>query len=329
MIHRILITFSLIFLSLSFSLQAQPPSKSQIMIFPFDQEMNSENHPWVSEALADLLSQASEQAGYRTISRSDRLDAYNMLGLSPWRRPTLAMQLKMAEYLQATHMLYGRYQINGKALSGEVHLLDLQQLRLLKRYSLSATLSNLPRMKEVLCQKLQAEKLGGQASSCKSSASLKKSIPGRTYELFIKSLMEDSSEQKEEYINQALQISPRFHRAILSLGQLHFDNLNLNQAEEILKKIENERSQYGAEACMMLGEIYLEKKNYELAVAVLKKAISYGGTGKSHLLLAKAFFHLGELAKATMETELSLKLDPSDIDAREFRKMLLKNKKID
>jgi uncharacterized protein HemY len=80
---------------------------------------------------------------------------------------------------------------------------------------------------------------------------------------------------------------------------------------------------------MMLGEIYLEKKNYELAVAVLKKAISYGGTGKSHLLLAKAFFHLGELGKASMETDLSLKLDPSDIDAREFRKMLLKTKKIE
>ena len=59
---------------------------------------------------------------------------------------------------------------------------------------------------------------------------------------------------------------------------------------------------------------------------MIKKAISYGGSGKSHLLLAKAHFHLVEFEMAFKESELSLLLDPSDIEAKEFRKILLQKK---
>lgn len=319
------IILSFLFLITLFS-HANPQIEGQIVIFPFDQEENSDNYPWLSEALADLLSQAGDDAGYHMISRSDRLDAYNILGLSPWRRPTLAMQLKMAEYLQSTHMMYGWYQVNRNVLKAEVHLLDLQQLRLLKKYSLSTDVSHLPDMKQKLCKKIFGESLSGQALPCSSSGSKDEIISGQAYELFIKSLMEDSNEKKEQSLKQALQISPNFSRAIVSLGRLYFDNLELDHAEQILKSIENERSKYGAEACMMIGEIYLERKDYQKAVRMIKKAISYGGSGKSHLLLAKAHFHLGEFEMAFKESELSLLLDPSDIEAKEFRKILLQKK---
>ncbi len=308
------------------SSQALPTIESQILVFPFDQRKDGDKHPWVSEALADMLSQAGELAGYDMISRSDRLEAYSILGLSPWRRPTLAMQLKMAEYLQATHMMYGWYQIDGGKLQAEVHLLDLQQLRLLKKFSLSSDLSHFPEMKEKLCKKLFGESFTGKILPCRASEIKKEITSGRAYEMFIRSLMDDSHESKEQYLKQALQISPDFSRATIALGKLYFDNLRLDQAEQILSATENERSEYGAEACMIIGEIYLEKKDYEKAVRVIKKAISYGGSGKSHLLLAKAYFHLGELEKAIQESELSLKLDPSDIDAKEFLKTILQKK---
>jgi tetratricopeptide (TPR) repeat protein len=314
---------------ISVSSQALPQIESQILVFPFNQERDSDKHPWVSEALADLLSQAGELAAYHMISRSDRLDAFSILGLSPWRRPTLAMQLKMAEYLQATHMMYGWYQIDGEMLTAEVHLLDLQQLRLLKKYSLSTGLSHLPDIKQKLCTKIFGESFSGKALPCRASEFENEIISGQAYELFIKSLMDDSHEQKEQHLKQALKISPNFSRATVALGQLYFDNLKLDQTERILRAIENERSKYGAEACMIIGEISLEKKDYHKAVRVIKKAISYGGSGKSHLLLAKAYFHLGEFEKAFKESELSLRLDPSDIDAKEFRKILLQKKGTD
>ncbi len=326
MICRIIIIFSIFLPLILVSPQAGSRVQSQIVIFPFDQMVDSQNFPWVSEALADLLSQAGDIAGKHIISRNDRLDAYNTLGFSPWRRPTLAMQIKMAEYLQATHIIYGTYQTDGKTLSTEVSLLDLQQLILLKRFLISSPLSKLPDMKKELCKRL-FDDVSKDVSSCDPMVNGEEEISGQAYEWFIKAIMEDSYERREEYLQQVLQISPHFHRAIVILGRLYFDNLQLDSAEQLLRGIENERSKIGAEACMILGEIYLEKKDYSSAVRVLKKGVSYGGSGKSHFLLAKAYVHLGDFENAIMESDLSLKLDPTDIDAREFRKSLRKKEK--
>lgn len=326
MFKAIVTLFSLLVLT-PFSLLANQPVKNQIVVFPFDQKTISENFPWVSEALTDLISQAGTQAGYQMISRSDRLDVYNILGLSPWRRPTLAMQIEMAEYLQATHVIYGTYQTDGKTLSTNISFLDLQKLSLLKSISISIALSDLPDMKQKLCTKLFNDDHKDTASTCPPSEHGEGKISGKVYERFIKAMMEDSYERREEYLKQVLRLSPDFHRATITLGQLYFDNLEFDRAEELLKNIENKRSTLGAEACMILGEIYLEKKDYPSAINVLKKAISYGGSGKSHYLLAKAYAHLGDFKKAIKESDLSLKLDSSYIDAREFRKWLRKKEK--
>jgi tetratricopeptide (TPR) repeat protein len=131
---------------------------------------------------------------------------------------------------------------------------------------------------------------------------------------------------KEELYGRALKLSPGFTRALYEIAHLYFSTSQFDAAEESLGLITDKRSKVGASACMLLGEIYLENGRFVQAIDVLKKAVSYGGTGKAHYLLSKAYYMAGDTGSASKELDISLKLDPSDIDARSFKKNLEQKK---
>ncbi|MEW5806311.1 MAG: tetratricopeptide repeat protein [Acidobacteriota bacterium] len=295
--------------------------KPSFFVNHFENRSSERGYYWIGEAIADLISLVIETNGEDVIARKDRLDVYNTFGFSPISSPTLATQIRMAEHLQATHLIYGSFDSVEGSLTVQITILDIQKASLLKKFSVSATVREILSLKKEICKNLF---LNGQSMDCSTlfRGSEEDAVPLPAYEAFIKATIEDSFARKEELYGKAIALFPDFSRAAYELGLLYFNNSQFKEAEKILWKLQERKFPTAADACLILGEIFLDRGRNSDATEVLKKAVSYGGTGKAHFLLAKAYYMSGDLENARRELEISIKLDPTDIDARSLKKTL-------
>ena len=305
---------------------AEPLEESIYLILPFENKSTTRSSYWIGEALADLISQTAEMQGVKVVQRRERIDTYATFGFSPLASPTLASQLKIAEQLQATHLIYGSFSSNDNLLHIQCALIDLQKLSIVNRCNLVTGINDLLAVKKIFCEKLFSGRKTLTFCTDALQMDYGDTITIQGYEAFIKASLEDSFAMKEELYGKALKLSPGFTRTLYEIALLYFSTSQFDAAEESLGLITDKRSKVGASACMLLGEIYLENGRFVQAIDVLKKAVSYGGTGKAHYLLSKAYYMAGDTGSASKELDISLKLDPSDIDARSFKKNLEQKK---
>lgn len=304
----------------------ESPGSPLYCVFPFENRGQSQEDSWIGEALSDLIALVVESQGEKVSARSERVDAFNSFGFTALSSPTLASQLKIAEHLRGTHLIRGSFYFNGTFLSTECSLIDLRKLVLADRFVITVEINKLLSSNKEICERL----FSGDASLllCKSypDAVFGEMITVEAYEAFIKAFLADSFAIKEELFLKAISLSPGFERGILELGTLYFNTAHFESAEETLKILIDSKSKRGADACLILGELFIDKGRYDEAIELLKKAISYGGSGKAHFFLSKAYHMNGDAENALQEIEIAVRLDPTDIDARVFKRSLESNK---
>ncbi len=316
----------LLFTVLHVETQGNPTASALYCVLPFENRGKIQEDFWIGEALSDLIAQVLESQGKKVSPRNERVDAFNSFGFTAFSSPTFASQLKMAEHLRATHLIRGAFHRNTTFLSAECSLIDLRRLAITKKFVISIEINDLLSAKNEICERLFSTEANPYPCNSSVDSGFGDTITSEAYEAFIKAFLEDSFASKEELFLKAISLSPGFERGILELGTLYFNTAHFDSAEETLTILVDSRSRIGAAACLTLGEIFIDKGRYAEAIELLKKAVSYGGTGKAHFFLSKAYYMNGDAKNAIQEIDISVKLDPSDIDARAFKRSLESSK---
>src|ERR1017187_4269499 len=99
-----------------------------VLALPFFNHAASANLDWIGESIAETLRDAMTPEGVLALDRADRLEAYRRLSLRSGAELTHASILKIGESLDASLVVYGRYELPSKGtLRITARVLDLRQ----------------------------------------------------------------------------------------------------------------------------------------------------------------------------------------------------------
>jgi len=117
-------------------------------------------------------------------------------------------------------------------------------------------------------------------------------------------------EKVEAQLKKAIELKPDYHEALNYLGYFYADrNKNLDQAEKLIRKALELDPNSGAYVDS-LGWVYFRKARYKDALKELEKASALIEDPVVYDHLGDAYLKLNDPAKAKLNWEKSLKLDP-------------------
>src|SRR5262247_281739 len=100
-----------------------------IVVLPFFNVGKQPNLDWIGESIAESVRDALASEGVLVLDRAERLEAYRRLSLRPGAELTHASIFKIGESLDATHVVYGSFELPPGSLRITARILDLKHTR--------------------------------------------------------------------------------------------------------------------------------------------------------------------------------------------------------
>ena len=309
MVKRFLVLAVLVIAGVS-AAAAQVKFTDRVLVLPFENTSGKPEFNWVGESFALSLSELLHVPGLNVISNGERKMMQQRLRIPLTSLPSLATSLKLARESGATLLVTGRYTIvpaqgdtaatinvtakivrvnEGRFLAEEI------DGRLIQRdIILNDALGNLQTMQgQIAYQILYQRDKSSLAYSQNDMVVAASKIPARAFEAYIKGLLTQAPEQRENYYKNAIRIfnettpDSTFVEAGLELGHLYLGQQKFSDAIDSFERVVSanracrERGKNDnrivmcndesfAEASFYIGLINWRQQNYEQALAVLR-----------------------------------------------------------
>lgn len=248
------------------------------VVLPFFNVSNNTNLGWIGESLAESIREALASEGLVALDREDRVEAYRRLSIRPYAVLTRASVIKIADTLDAEHVIYGQFDLKpdlkpvagGQApgskasLQISAHMLDLKRLRQGPEFAETGSLEDLAVVQRHLAwQTLQFVK-GKAAPSEADFTSHHPAIRVDALENYIRGLVASNAEEKHRLFTQAVRLDPAFSQPCFQLGKLHFGKKEYKLAAEWLQKV-SPADVHFREANFLLGLCLYHTGEFSLA----------------------------------------------------------------
>lgn len=293
----------------SLTLVAQVKFTDRVMVLPFENTSGKPEFNWVGESVALSLSELLKVPGLNVVSNGERKVVQQRLRIPLTSLPSLATSLKLARESGATLLISGKYNIvpaqgdtaatinitakivrvnEGRFLSEEI------DGRLIQRdIILNDALGNLQTMQGQIAYQILYQRDKALPFSQNQLIESATKVPSRAFEAYIKGLLTQAPEQRENYFKNALRLfnettpDSTFVEAALELGHLSLSQQKYNEAVDAFERVINanracrERAKSDnkiafcndesyAEASFYIGVIQWRQQNYEQALSVLR-----------------------------------------------------------
>src|ERR1700730_9183465 len=86
------------------------------VVLPFFNVSKNTNLDWIGESLSESIHEALAFQGLVTLDREERVEVYHRLSIRPYTMLTRASVMKIAETLDAEHVIYGQFDLKPAAL---------------------------------------------------------------------------------------------------------------------------------------------------------------------------------------------------------------------
>lgn len=296
-------------LLLTSSAFSQVKFTDRVMVLPFENTSNKPEFNWVGESFALSLSELLRVPGLNVVSNGERKAVQQRLRIPLTSLPSLATALKLSRESGATLLVTGKYTIipsqgdlaatvnitskiirvnEGRFLSEEI------DGRLIQRdIILNDALGNLQTMQGQIAYQILYQRDKALPFSQNQLIESATKVPARAFEAYIKGLLTQAAEQRENFFKNAIRIfnettpDSTFVEAALELGHLSLSQQKHNDAVDAFERVINvnrscrERAKSDnkiafcndesyAEASFYIGLIQWKQKNYEQALSVLR-----------------------------------------------------------
>ncbi|MFZ0633576.1 MAG: tetratricopeptide repeat protein [Acidobacteriaceae bacterium] len=354
----------LVFAAAMASARAQEPAEAKpeepaevhgrlLLVLPFENKSGVASLDWVGEAFPEVLNRRLNSAGFLTISRGDRLYAFDHLGLPLTLEPSRATAIRIAQTLDADYVVFGHYTLTNNAIQATAEVLDVGGLRLDDPLNANGDLADLLPMINGLAWQVtrQIDPTYGVEESTFEAAD--RDVPAEAFENYIQGLTEDNSDKQIAHLKEAVRLDESFQPARLALGRAYFADQDYDQAATTLGELPKDNTN-ALEADFYRGLALFYTGNYreaedafafvsmrlplpevvnnqgvaatrrgEDAVALFQQAITADPKDPDyHFNLAVALQHRGNRAEALKEIQETLQLRPGDTEAQGLEQQL-------
>jgi tetratricopeptide (TPR) repeat protein len=324
-----------------------------LLVLPFENRSGVAGLDWLGEGFPDILNRRLNSAGFLTISRGDRLYAFDHLGLPLNLQPSRATAIRIAQTLDADYVVFGSYALGNNTVTARAEILDVTALRLGAPIEQQGATDRLLEMLNSLAFQVTRQLDPTYGVEERTFLAADKNLSQTAYQDYVQGLVTDAAEQKIHLLKEAVRLDPGFAPAWLALGRAYFSNQDYEQAAVTLGHLPtDDPNALEADFYRGLAEFYIG--NYmkaedafafvstrlPLPEVVNNQAVAASRRGKDagalfqqavtadprdadyHFNLAVALEHRKDTAGALREIQEALKLRPSDQEAKAFEAQL-------
>ncbi len=332
---------------------AASPGNRVILVLPFENRSGNPSLSWIGDSFPDTLDRRLSSAGFLTISRDDRVYAFDHLGLPEGFRPSRATSIQIARQLDADYVIVGSFTVVGSALTAQARVLSIDDLRLSGTLQDGADLAHLLDAENAIAWRVARSIQPGFSVAESTFLGAPGSVPLPAFENYIRGDNASTPAERLERLKAAVAYAPVYPAALLSLGKQQYAGRDFASAAATLGKIPptsplaleggfylglarfNSANYAGAETAfafvgqhlplpeVLNNQAVAQSRQGKDAVALFQRASSADPTDADyHYNLAISLFRQGNTAAALPEVQTASKLKPNDNEARQLEAQL-------
>jgi tetratricopeptide (TPR) repeat protein len=238
-------------------------------------EAKSSNLDWIGESVAETIHEAVATGGLLVLSRENRAEVYHRLSLRAGVVLTKASVLKIAETLDAGHVIFGEFRVTTTGdqpapslkshLRLVVHIIDLKKLKEAPELASEGPLENLSQMETTLSWLILKELTPDSAPSEDAFVHDRAPVRIDAMENYVRGLMASNDDQKMKLFTQAAKLDDHFSQPNYQLGRLYFDRKDYKSAAGWLAKVTKADSHF-LEAAFLRGICKYYQNDFDGAI---------------------------------------------------------------
>jgi tetratricopeptide (TPR) repeat protein len=232
--------------------EARPADEAHgrlVLALPFENRTGVATLDWMGEAFPDVLNRRLNAAGFLTISRGDRLYAFDHLGLPLNLEPTRATAIRIAQTLDADYVIFGHYTMppapagaqgtnpGSGPITMDTEILDVTGLRMGASISESGDASQLLETINKLAWDLTRQLDPKYAVEEQTFIAADKDLPALAFEDYIQGIVDSNPKESIDRLKEAVKLAPDFTSAWLALGRAYFSNQDYDEAATTLGQV--------------------------------------------------------------------------------------------
>ncbi|MBM3760567.1 MAG: tetratricopeptide repeat protein [Acidobacteria bacterium] len=254
---------ALVFLTAAFSFSALAETW---LVIPFANQTSKPTLDWIGESIAESISESLVRRNFILIDREQRKEAETRLALranTPWTRGTM---LKIAEVLDADHLVFGIYDLAASSettslgtLKLNAEVINVRDLNREGKFEDRSSLEDLASLQSRLANRIAKTQPAGNAG-----------VRLDALENYVRGLLASTPEAQERFFQQSLKLEPRYSQASFQYGRLLLNRGNNPSAALQLDKVQPEDPHY-LEANFLLGLARFRLKEFKGAEAAFAR----------------------------------------------------------
>jgi len=320
-----------------------------VLVLPFENHTGQASLDWIGQAFPEIFNRRFASAGFLPISRTDRIYAFDHLGLPENFQPSRASAIRLAQTLDADYVVFGFYTTTGTTLNTTAQVLDVTGLKLDAPLNNQADLTHLLDTLNGMAWQVTRQLEPTYAVAEQTFIAADSDLRLDAFENYVRGLTEGSIDERIRHLREAVRLSPHFYPAWLALGKAYFANQNFEQAASTLGHLRKddpnalEADFYRGLSFFYTGK-YLEAEDafafdttrLPLPEVVNNQGVAAARRGKDgaalfqeaitadpndadyHFNLAIALRRRGDIPGAIREIDQAVKLRPQDTEAVGF-----------
>ncbi|MBZ5704711.1 MAG: tetratricopeptide repeat protein [Acidobacteriia bacterium] len=310
------LTAPLVFLALSLAAFAQDPvpNGQTLVVIPFENQSKAPGLEWIGESFPELLQERLTSSSMYVLTRTDRIRAYERLGIPSDVHPSRATIYRMAEQMDVDYVLLGSYGFDGRTFSSAARILDMRQDRLWPEVREAGPLVELIDIQTALAWDVLHQLHPEWATTRQAYVASAPAVRLDAFENYVRGILAATEVERIRRFSEAALLNPAYPEALLQLGKVYYRERQYDQAVASLARVAQDAPE-AREANFYLGLAAYYQGSYERAETAF-------GFVAARLPLAEVYNNLGVATSrrgkkgAAEFFQRAVDADPSDADYR-------------
>jgi tetratricopeptide (TPR) repeat protein len=223
-----------------------PSFAETFLIIPFFNLSKDANLNWIGESLSEAIREALAGQGAMVIDRDNRREGYRRLSMKPNTLLTKASVVVLGEAVDADQVIYGSYELlpssdspakSRGSLRITAQILDRKKMTRGPEYMEVGALEDLARLQTHLAWQTLEFSTPKTAPSEQEFRNSQPAIRLDAIENYVRGLLANSSDQKMNFLLQAVRLDPKYSQANYQLGRLLYEKKSTRAAADTLQKV--------------------------------------------------------------------------------------------
>ncbi len=247
-----------------------PALADTYLILPFFNHSGNRGLDWISESIADNIRETLNTEGLLSVDREKRAEAYSRLGVRPYALLTKGTVVRIAETVDAHHVVYGRFEVERNdrtppssrgTLRITAQVLDLEKIQRGPEFLSMGPLEDLATLQNNMAWQTLNFLAPGRAPSEEEYRQRRPAVRLEAIEHYVRGVLSASEEQKVKFLQLAVKLDARYSAPSFELGRHYWEREDYKNASEWLARLEPLDDRY-LDANFMRGIARFELKDF-------------------------------------------------------------------